>query len=114
MTMTSRERVLAAINFEEPDRVPIVIGVNNATGIKMKPYQGIKKIAGIRAPDNYLYDWPELGTAACDPRALPDPIRTRSQRYRDRKGDCFRNSPRRFRGKRTSVDGLLPSPTCLE
>jgi len=34
--MTSRERVLTAINHEEPDRVPLVIGVNNATGIKMK------------------------------------------------------------------------------
>ncbi len=64
--MTSRERVLAAINHEKPDRVPIVIGVSNATGIKMKPYQGIKAIAGIQAPDNYMYDWPELGTAEID------------------------------------------------
>jgi uroporphyrinogen decarboxylase len=66
MPMTSRERVLTAINHEEPDRIPLVIGVSNATGIKMKPYQGIKAIAGIRAPDNYLYDWPELGTAEMD------------------------------------------------
>jgi len=66
MPMTPRERVLAAINFEEPDRVPLTIGVNNATGIKMKPYRGIKQIAGIEAPDNYIYDWPELGTAAID------------------------------------------------
>ena len=64
--MTSRERVLAAINHEKPDRVPIVIGVSNATGIKMKPYRGIKKIAGIEAPDNYIYNWPELGTAEID------------------------------------------------
>jgi len=64
--MTPRERVLAAINNEEPDRVPIVIGVSNATGIKMKPYQGIKKLAGIEAPDNYIYQWPELGTAEID------------------------------------------------
>jgi uroporphyrinogen decarboxylase len=64
--MTSRERVLSAINHEEPDRVPIVIGVSNATGIKMKAYRGIKKIFGIDAPDNYIYDWPELGTAEID------------------------------------------------
>ncbi|MFC2088790.1 uroporphyrinogen decarboxylase family protein [Calditrichota bacterium] len=64
--MTSRERVLSAINHEEPDRVPIVIGVSNATGIKMKPYRGIKEIVGIDAPDNYIYDWPELGTAEID------------------------------------------------
>ncbi len=66
MSMTPRERVLAAINHEEPDRVPIVIGVSNATGLKMKPYQGIKALAGIEAPDNYIYEWPELGTAEID------------------------------------------------
>ncbi len=66
MSMTPRERILAAINHEEPDRVPIVIGVSNATGIKMKPYQGIKKLVGIDAPDNYIYQWPELGTAEID------------------------------------------------
>ena len=66
MPMTSRERVLTAINHEQPDRVPLVIGVSNATGIKMQPYRGIKDTIGVRAPDQYLYDWPELGTAAVD------------------------------------------------
>ncbi|MGI9225692.1 MAG: uroporphyrinogen decarboxylase family protein [Woeseiaceae bacterium] len=66
MPMTSRERVLSAINHEEPDRVPLVIGVSNATGIKMRTYRGIKKIIGVQAPDNYIYDWPELGTAEID------------------------------------------------
>ncbi len=64
--MTPRERVLAAINHEKPDRVPIVLGVSNATGIKMKTYQGIKKLVGIEAPDDYIYQWPELGTAKID------------------------------------------------
>jgi hypothetical protein len=32
--MTPRERVLATLRHEEPDRVPIVLGVSNATGIK--------------------------------------------------------------------------------
>ncbi len=64
--MTPRARVLAAINHEEPDRVPIVIGVSNATGIKMKPYREIKKLIGVEAPDDYLYQWPELGTARID------------------------------------------------
>ena len=66
MPLTPRERVLAAINQEEPDRVPIAIGVSNATGIKMKPYQQIKKVIGVEAPDEYLYQWPELGTAHVD------------------------------------------------
>jgi len=64
--MTPRERVLAAINHEEPDRVPIVVGASNATGIKMKPYRRLKELLGISAPDNYIYDWPELGTALLD------------------------------------------------
>jgi uroporphyrinogen decarboxylase len=68
--MTSRERVLTAINHEEPDRVPLVIGVSNATGIKMGTYQGIKKIIGVQAPDNYIYDWPELGTAEIDEETM--------------------------------------------
>jgi len=66
MAYSSRERVLAAINHQEPDRVPIVLGVSNATGIKMKPYRAIKQLVGITAPDDYLYQWPELGTAAID------------------------------------------------
>ena len=70
MPMTARERVLTAINHEQPDRVPLVMGVNNATGIKMKPYQEIKSIAGIQAPDNYIYDWPELGTAEIDEETM--------------------------------------------
>ncbi len=66
MSLTPRERVLTTIGHEEPDRVPLVIGVSNATGIKMKPYQGIKQILGVQAPDEYIYDWPELGTALID------------------------------------------------
>jgi uroporphyrinogen decarboxylase len=64
--MTPRERVLAAIDHREPDRVPIVLGASNATGLKMKPYRRVKELLGIEAPDHYLYRWPELGTAALD------------------------------------------------
>jgi uroporphyrinogen decarboxylase len=66
MPMTSRERVLTAMDHAQPDRIPLVIGVSNATGIKMKSYRGIKDIIGVQAPDDYIYDWPELGTAAID------------------------------------------------
>jgi uroporphyrinogen decarboxylase len=66
MTITPRERVLMAINHEVPDRAPIVLGVSNATGIKMSTYQALKELLGIDAPDKYLYNWPELGTAAID------------------------------------------------
>ncbi|HCP34295.1 MAG TPA: hypothetical protein DIT94_07905, partial [Deltaproteobacteria bacterium] len=70
MPMTPRERVLTTLNHEEPDRVPLVIGVSNATGIKMKPYQEMKQILKVQAPDRYLYDWPELGTAEIDEETL--------------------------------------------
>jgi len=70
MTMTSRERVLATFNHREPDRVPIVLGVSNATGIKMKPYRALKELIGVTAEDRYLYDWPELSTAAPDEETL--------------------------------------------
>ncbi len=68
--MLPRQRVLAAINHEEPDRVPICIGVSNATSMKMKPYRAIKQAAGIEAPDEFLYQWPELSTAAPDEATL--------------------------------------------
>lgn len=55
---------------EEPDRVPLVIGQTNATGIKMKAYREIKRALGIEAPDRYIYDWPELGTALPDEAVL--------------------------------------------
>ena len=70
MTMTSRERVLTAINHEEPDRVPIVIGASNATSLKAKPYRRLKSLSGIEAEERYLYDWPELGTIAPDETTL--------------------------------------------
>lgn len=66
MSMTSRERVQAVLNFEVPDRVPIVLGASNATGIKMKPYRGIKQLVNHEGADEYIYDWPELGTALPD------------------------------------------------
>jgi uroporphyrinogen decarboxylase len=64
--MTPRERVLAVLAHDVPDRVPIVLGPSNATGIKMPVYRRLKALAGIEAPDEYLYDWPELGTARLD------------------------------------------------
>jgi uroporphyrinogen decarboxylase len=70
MSMTSRERVLAVLNGETPDRVPIVIGASNATGIKMKAYRRLKAYLEIQAEDHYLYDWPELGTADPDEATL--------------------------------------------
>ena len=35
MNMTSRERVLAAINHQQPDRIPIDFGATGQTGISV-------------------------------------------------------------------------------
>src|SRR5512146_2121540 len=61
--MTPRERVLAALAHEEPDRVPIVIGTSNTTGIKMPACSRLAAHLRLAPPDRYIYDWPELGTA---------------------------------------------------
>ena len=45
-TMTSRERLLAALNHEEPDRVPIDLG-GNQTGIHKFAYQALLAHLGI-------------------------------------------------------------------
>jgi uroporphyrinogen decarboxylase len=70
MTLTSRERVQAVLNHETPDRVPIVLGASNATGISTPAYQKLKAYLGVEAEDRYLYDWPELGTSALDEAVL--------------------------------------------
>jgi len=46
-TMTSRERLLRALNHEEPDRVPIDLG-GNQTGIHKFAYQGLIEHLGIQ------------------------------------------------------------------
>jgi uroporphyrinogen decarboxylase len=68
--MNPRERVLAAIDHKPTDRVPIVLGASNATSMQMGAYRELKKHLGLDLPDRYLYEWPELGTAAIDELVL--------------------------------------------
>jgi uroporphyrinogen decarboxylase len=70
VSMTARERVLTALDHREPDRVPIVIGASNATGLKMRPYRRVAELIGVEPSDRYIYDWPELGTALPDEATL--------------------------------------------
>jgi uroporphyrinogen decarboxylase len=70
MSLTPRQRVLAVLHHEEPDRVPIIIGTSNTTTMKMRPYRGLKARLGVQAPDRYIYDWPELGSADPDEAVL--------------------------------------------
>ena len=48
--MNSRERVLKAVNFEEPDRVPIDLGGLRASGINAVVYHEMKRRMGLDTP----------------------------------------------------------------
>jgi uroporphyrinogen decarboxylase len=45
--LTSRERVLAAINHKEPDRVAVDFGGHRSSGIMAIAYARLKKYLGI-------------------------------------------------------------------
>jgi uroporphyrinogen decarboxylase len=70
MTVTSRERVLAVLDHKIPDRVPIILGASNATGISTPAYRNLKRLLDVQSDDKYLYDWLELGTSALDDAVL--------------------------------------------
>ena len=48
--MTSRERVLRAVNFQKPDRIPIDLGGIRASGINAAVYDQLKRRMGIYSP----------------------------------------------------------------
>jgi len=48
--MTPRERVMAALRHEEPDRVPLDIGGGNSTSLLVETYENLKQYMGISAP----------------------------------------------------------------
>ena len=48
--MNSRQRVLKAVNFEKPDRVPIDLGAIRASGINAVLYDKLKERMGIDTP----------------------------------------------------------------
>ena len=52
--MTPRERVLCALNHEEPDRVPLFLGASGATTMLTPLYEKLKSHFGIDAPTQFL------------------------------------------------------------
>lgn len=54
--MTSRERVLAAINHTEPDTIPIDLGATPSSGISAIAYTNLKKHLGISSGATQIYD----------------------------------------------------------
>jgi uroporphyrinogen decarboxylase len=54
--MTPRQRVLAAINHKEPDRVPIDHGSMRSTGIMAIAYNRLKTYLGVSEGPTFVYD----------------------------------------------------------
>ena len=66
--MNSRERVLKAVNFEAPDRVPIDLGGMRAAGINAVVYEQMKRRMGIDTPTK-IYDSMQI-LAEIEPEVL--------------------------------------------
>ena len=49
--MTSRQRVLAALNHQQPDRAPIDLGMHTSTGISAFAYEKLRKFLGVSEKD---------------------------------------------------------------
>lgn len=54
---TSRERVMCAVNHQEPDRVPIDLGGHRSSGMMAMAYHKLKQHLGITSGDIYVYDF---------------------------------------------------------
>ncbi len=54
--MNSRERLLAALNHREPDRVPLDLGSTPATGIHVVAWRNLRACLGLTTIEPSLYD----------------------------------------------------------
>lgn len=54
--MTSRERVLAALNHKEPDRIPVDLGGHRSSGIAAIAYHRLRKHLGLPEKPLRIYD----------------------------------------------------------
>jgi uroporphyrinogen decarboxylase len=77
--MNHRERVLAALNHEEPDRVPVDLGGSLATSINIGAYRNLKSFLQLDSPSQILslrsliadVEDPILERYGIDTRSLP-------------------------------------------
>ena len=67
--LTSRERVMMAVNHREPDRVPIDLGGHRSSGIMAIAYNKLKQQVGIKTGDIYVYDFVQQ-LAIIEPQVL--------------------------------------------
>lgn len=86
--LTSRERVLCALNHEEPDRVPLFVGSSGVTSLLTPAYDRLKSFLGVQAEPRFIsevYQYARLdeeilirlGSDARPllPRPVPRPLR---------------------------------------
>jgi uroporphyrinogen decarboxylase len=59
-TMTARQRVTAAINHREPDRLPIDLGMYTASGISAFAYYALRKHLGLPVDEIEIIDGVQL------------------------------------------------------
>ena len=64
--MTSRERVIATLNYEEPDRVPIDFASNYCTSVNVIAYNRLKRHLGVTSPTYMRYVMPMLAAPDLD------------------------------------------------
>ena len=62
--MNSRERVLAALNHQTPDRVPVDLG-GGVSGIHINAYKGLLKMLDIEDPNITFYDFVQQIVIPC-------------------------------------------------
>jgi uroporphyrinogen decarboxylase len=71
MVMTHRERILTALNHQEPDRVPIDFGgYTGATSINVDAYGKLKEHLGLARDKEITVGTPTMFTAAVDEEIL--------------------------------------------
>ena len=56
MQMTSRERILAAVEHREPDLIPVDLGSTPSSGISAIAYGNLKHHLGIDTGHTRIYD----------------------------------------------------------
>ena len=54
--MTSRERVLTAVDHQEPNRLPVDLGAMRSTGIQAIAYNRLKAHLGLAGGHTRVYD----------------------------------------------------------
>lgn len=54
--MNSRERVVAALNHRQPDRVPIDCGGHRSSNFSVEAYKNLRQYLGLESKPLYLYD----------------------------------------------------------